>query len=75
MGMTEGEKEEWVNCHSCGKRMELLLDRARGKTYWKCPRCGWVLPIPKMTKEEKQEMREIKAEICKQLKEVDFLGK
>lgn len=31
--------------------------------------------IPKMTKEEKQEFRATKAWICKQLKEVNFLGK
>lgn len=32
-------------------------------------------PIPKMTKEEKQELRKTKAWMCKQLKEMNFLGK
>lgn len=32
-------------------------------------------PIPKMTKEEKQELRKTKAWICEQLKEANFLGK
>lgn len=32
-------------------------------------------PLPKMTKEEKQEFRATKAWICEQLKEANFLGK
>ncbi|MFX0132000.1 MAG: hypothetical protein ACFFDN_00005 [Candidatus Hodarchaeota archaeon] len=65
-------QKEWINCYECGNRMELRLDRARGKSSWNCPVCGWILPIEKMTKEEKQEMRKIKAEICKTLKEANF---
>jgi hypothetical protein len=56
--------------------MELRSDHwSHAGYYWKCSKCGWELLIPKMTKEEKQEMREIKAELCKELKEANFLGK